>query len=435
MNNISSIAKIIAFSFIALILCCGYAFADDPCPTLHDYIEYGVGENFILKEAYQIIADACTSVANFSWNAFAKPLQAVVGLGTAIYIAVYTLRNIGTFSQQDTSAYLSNEKNGVIPIAVKMAAIVWLLGNQTFLYKYLIGLAITTGMEIGTLISTDAIQTGFNSTGDLKSLFVLVINQIIAFNDAIYRIVATGQLLLCMALSPDSILDYYWVAAFMGGALYVYGWLLIIGVSFYMLDVLFRLGIGCIVLPFGLACGLSKLTATSTEKTWNLFMNVCVNFIMLGIVINFTNKMILACMGLNIPEYKILNEADIKQISENLGFKAFVITSLCCMLGYQLFMQIDQIVEKIAGSTAGHVGKETGAKVSQAALHAAKKPLAEAGALATAAAQEAGSRANNNYKDFKSYVKGTAPYQYVANSKFAQAYRKVRHALRLDETQ
>ncbi len=173
MNNISSIAKIIAFSFIALILCCGYAFADDPCPTLHDYIEYGVGENFILKEAYQIIADACTSVANFSWNAFAKPLQAVVGLGTAIYIAVYTLRNIGTFSQQDTSAYLSNEKNGVIPIAVKMAAIVWLLGNQTFLYKYLIGLAITTGMEIGTLISTDAIQTGFNSTGDLKSLFWL----------------------------------------------------------------------------------------------------------------------------------------------------------------------------------------------------------------------------------------------------------------------
>lgn len=438
MKKISTLTNIVLLSFIALLLCCGYAVADDPCPTLGEFRAEGIGDNFILKGAYKLIADACTNVANFSCGTFAKPLQAVVVLGAAIYIAVYTLKNIGSFSQQDTSAYLSNEKTGVIPLAVKMAAIVWLLGHQEFLYKYLIGMAITTGMEIGSLINSNTIQHSFNATGDLGSLFALVIKEIIRFNDSIYKIVATGQLLLCWGCSPDGFLNYYWIILIMGGALYVYGWLLIIGISFYMLDVLFRLGVGCIVLPFAIACGLSKLTSTYTEKTWNLFMNVCFNFIMLGIVIEFTSKMIEECIGLDIPEDKVFNEADIKQISENVGFKAFVITSLCCMITYQLFNQIGQIVEKISGaSSVGKVGAETGAKVSQAALHAAKKPLQEAGALAGAGAQEIGSRANNKYQDIKGNIqrsiRATAPYQFVANSRAARAYRNVRRFLRLDE--
>lgn len=436
MIKLSTLTKIISFSFMVLLLGCGYAFAEaeDPCESLEVLMQDGIGDKFILKEAYRIIADACSNVANFSWKTFAKPLQAVVGLGTAIYIAVYTLKNIGSFSQQDTSAYLSNEKTGVIPLAFKMAAIVWLLGNQTFIYKYLIGLAITTGMEIGTLINSAAINVHFTSTGDLRSLFTVIINQIIVFNDSLYRIVATGQLLWCMGASPDGLLNYYWVILFMGGALYVYGWLLIIGVSFYMLDVLFRLGVGCIVLPFAIACGLSKLTSSYTEKTWNLFMNVCFNFIILGIVIEFTAQMIERCVGLEIPDDKVLNEADIKQISENVGFKAFIITSLCCMISYQLFMQIGELVEKISGaSSVGSVGAQTGAKLSRTALAPAKKTIKETGNLFGAAGQEAGSRISNKYTDVKNALKRTRPYQAVARSRLANVYRGVRHALRLDE--
>lgn len=438
MKKIATLTNTIFFSFIALVLCCGYAVADDPCPTLREYMSDGIGENFILNSAYQIIAKACSNVANFSWNTFARSLQAVVGLGTAIYIAVYTLKNIGSFSQQDTSAYLSNEKTGIIPLAVKMAAIVWLLGNQEFLYKYLIGLAVTTGMEIGTLLNPNSLGRSFSSTNNLESLFALVIAQIITFNDAIYRIVATGQLLFCWGSSPDGLLNYYWVVLVMGGALVVYGWLLIIGVSFYMLDVLFRLGVGCIVLPFAIACGLSKLTANYTEKTWNLFMNVCFNFIMLGIIIDFTCRMIEKCVGLDIPEDKVFNEADIKQISENIGFKAFIITSLCCMVAYQLFMQIGELVEKISGaSSVGKVGAETGAKVAQAAVRPAKGIANQAGKLGAAAGQEAGSRISNKYQDISDHlrnrIQSTPAYQSIANSRVANAYRKVRHALRLDE--
>ncbi|MCM1323639.1 MAG: hypothetical protein NC218_05715 [Acetobacter sp.] len=445
MKNISALIKFFSLSFFILLVCAAGAFADDACPSLKTYKDNGIGDKFILKGAFELIADACTKVANFSWKTFAKPLQAIVGLGTAIYIALYTLKNIGSFSQQDTSAYLSNDKTGVIPLAVKMTIVVWLLGNQAFLYKYLIGMAITTGMEVGTLIGYTPLAQSFSSPDNLGTLFHLVIKQIIIFNNTIYKIVATGQLLLCMAFSPDNFLKDYWVVVPIGGALYIYGWLLIIGVSFYMLDVLFRLGVGCIFLPFAVACGMSKLTSVYTKKAWNLFMNVCFNFVMLGIVITFTDLMIQKCIGINIPEDKIFNEADIKDTIQNIGLKSFVVTSICCMITYQLFMQVEQLVEKISGAdSVGKVGSEIGSKVSQAALHAVKAPIKEVGNITAASAQEVGatvsSGINNKYQRFKAYVQTRPSYQYVSNSRVGRGYRTisrwnqaVRRALRLDE--
>lgn len=438
MIKISALIKTISFSFIYVLAFAFNAFAADSCPTLNEYMNDGIGDNFILKEAYEIIAGAASNVASFSWNNFAKPLQAVVGLGAAIYIAVYTLKNIASFSQQDTAAYLSNEKTGVIPLAVKMMVVVWLLGNQTFIYEYIIGLAVTTCVEIGTLIGSNSGVKSFSSPDNLADLFQFVIQQVIDFNNSIYKIVATGQLLLCMALSPESITDYYWKTIPFGAALWIYGWMIIIGVSFYMLDVLFRLGVGCIVLPFAIACGMSKLTSDYTRKTWNLFVNVGFNFIMLGIVISFTYDMIQQCVGLDIPENKELNEADIKLINDHLDLGIFVITGLCCMISYQLFMQIEQIVQKVSDAApVGKVGKEVGAKVAPAAIRTATKPLRELGNVAKAGGQVAGKEIKDKtmrgMNNFSNAIKGTRMYQSVSGSWAGRAYRATKKALRWDE--
>lgn len=438
MIKISTLIKAICLSFVNLFIFSFCAYAADSCPTLREYMNDGIGDNFILKEGYEIIARATSSVAAFSWGKFAVPLQAVVGLGTAIYIAVYTLKNIGSFSQQDTAAYLSNDKTGVIPLAIKMTIVVWLLGNQAFIYKYLIGLAITTCVEVGTLIGSSSGIGNFDSPDNLKALFQFVIQQIISFNDSIYKIVATGQLLLCMALSPDSMIDYYWKTIPFGAALWIYGWMIIIGVSFYMLDVLFRLGVGCIVLPFAVACGLSKLTIDYTRKTWNLFMNVCFSFIMLGILITFTYEMISRCIGLDIPENKVLNEADIKHINDNLDLGVFFITAICSMVAYQLFMQLESIVEKVSGTTAvGKVGQQTGAKFGKSTMRVAAKPAREgirfAGAGVQVVAKDVKNYANNVRHKASNKITNSRPYQALSRSRVGRSYRAVRKFLRWDE--
>ncbi len=435
MLKMSTIAKLIVLLFFSLFVCSFSAYAED-CPTLQVLMNEGTGDNFILREAYNLIASVCSNVAQFTWNTFSRPLQAVVGLGTAIYIALYTLKNIGSFSQQDTMAYLSNEKTGVIPLGFKLAAIIWLLNNQAFLYTHIIGMAIATGAEIGTLIGHDSGVNNFQAPSDLSALFTFIINQIISFNNGIYRVIAIGRLLCCIALEPEGILEKYWIVFCFGGALYVYGWILIIGVSFFMLDVLFRLGVGCIMLPFAIACGISKLTIEYTGKTWSLFVNVAFHFIMLGIVIEFTNQMIGIASGLDnldIPATKVLNKADADQISEALGSTTFIRTALACMISYQLFSKIEGIVHSICGGNVGNLGGELGTKAGQAAAYTAKKPITEAMNLSKAAAGQASEETKEKLKHVKNKIMKTSPMQAVANSKMAQGYRKVKHALRLDE--
>lgn len=435
MMKISTLVKTICLSvafWVAFSFC-----AQASCLSLSECMEQGIGDNFILKEAYEIIAEAMVIVSKTSWLLFAKSLQAVVGLGTAIYIAMYTLRNVGSFSQQDTAAYLSNEKTGVIPIAVKMLIIVWLLGNQSFIYKYLISLAVTTCIEIGTIIGSRSGIGTISSPDNLADLFAFVINKVIDFNNSIYHIVATGQLLFRMSF-VGGILNIYWKTAMFAIPLWIYGWIIIIGISFYMLDVLFRLGIGCVVLPFAIACGLSKFTIDYTRKTWNLFMNVGFNFIMLGILIGFANEMINKCVGLEIPENKKLNEADIKYINDQLDLGVFVTIALCCMITFKLFMQIEQIVDKISGtSSVGKVGQETGAKLGKLAKRAATKPSREAGKFVGAGAQVAGNKVSRSVNRIRRYVsnkiKNSAPYQAVSNSRVGRTYRATKKFLRWNE--
>lgn len=148
-----------------------------------------------------------------------------------------------------------------------MAAVVWLLSNQAFLYNNLIGPVIGAGMAIGQQIAPGGLGAGsFSGTSDVNALFNAVINKVQEFNDQVYIVVALGRMLLCLAFLPDSIIDWYWSLMPFGAVLYVFGWFILIGVAFYLLDVLFRLAVGCMLLPMAIACGVSKFTSSYTKK-------------------------------------------------------------------------------------------------------------------------------------------------------------------------
>lgn len=135
------------------------------------------------------------------------------------------------------------------------------------LYNNLIGPVIGAGMAIGQQIAPGGLGAGsFSGTSDVNALFNAVINKVQEFNDQVYIVVALGRMLLCLAFLPDSIIDWYWSLMPFGAVLYVFGWFILIGVAFYLLDVLFRLAVGCMLLPMAIACGVSKFTSSYTKK-------------------------------------------------------------------------------------------------------------------------------------------------------------------------
>lgn len=381
----------------AYFLLCGLllsfpALAEDfenHCPTLTDFKTEG--QVFWLESAYNLIAETCANLAEGSWDLFAEALQAIVAIGIGIYIAMYTLRNIGAFSQQDVSAYLSDSKRGVIPLLFKGAFIILLLSDKSFVYKYLISPIIVAGAEIG---GSDW-GANFGSDNSVYGLFTKVINTAHEFNDEAYEIVAIGRLMLCLTSLP-SFPGWYWQMIPFGATAYIFGQMIILGITFYMMDLLFRLGVGCIMLPMGIACGVSKYTSHYTRQLWNLFINVAFNFVILGIVIKFTISMIKHAMaGLIAQKVElfmastVLDKAQIDQLAAELTLTAFVMLALCCIIAFKLFLSVGQIADKVSSTqSVGKAAVQTAAQVAKTAYNetpigfAAEQPLNVARAMA-----------------------------------------------------
>lgn len=390
---------ILTFIFYLLSFSVGWADEERMCPSLEQYVKEGQGDRCLLCSIYRVIAQACVSVVNISWSSFAVPLQGVVAVAASIYIAVYTLKNIGNFSQQDPSAYLSNEKTGIIPLCVKVAIVIWLLGNQKFVYGNIICPVIATGMSIGLLVTGGGLSGNFGGASDVSALFNAVIDNIQNFNDELYKVVALGRLLMCLAFLPDSILDWHFHLIPFGAVLYIFGWFLLIGAGFYLLDVLFRLAVGCMLLPIAIACGVSKFTSVYTKKTWNLFVNVFFNFVMLGMILEFILEMIVEAMTGNaevqalLTKSSTLTDSDAKNIAEKIEIGAFILTSICCMVSFKLFMEIESITDKISSSTSvGKLGQKSGAIAAQMVQKPAGKIAKEGVKFADTARLETGRR-------------------------------------------
>ena len=432
------------FALWAYYLCTAVSvFADDDrhCMTLKEYVAEGTGEGCLLCGIYEVVMQACANVVTTSWNAFAQPLQGVVAVGAAIYIAVYTLRNIATFSQQDPAAYLSG-KTGIIPLGVKVAAVIWLLGHESFLYQYLIGPVIGAGMNIGAMFGSQlgGGNSGFTGVSDVGSLFQAVIDKVQEFNDNAYQIVAIGRLFLCLAFLPDGILDWLWGFIPFGAVLYVFGWFIVIGVSFYLLDVLFRLAVACMLLPMAIACGVSKLTSKYTKSNWNLFVNVFFNFVMMGILLDFMIKMVDESLGGAVEIISKSPKMTGEQLSvdaaedllDQLETSSFILTTVCCMIGFKLFMELDQLAEKVSGaSSVGKEGSKLGA-ITNKVVTAPAKVIGKAGmGLAGATVQQAGSEINDKRRLTGRKISGSRLATAVRNSKAGRMATKVRKALRI----
>ena len=203
-------------------------------------------------------------------------------------------------------------------------------------------------------------------------------------------------MLLCLAFLPDSIIDWYWSLMPFGAVLYVFGWVILIGVAFYLLDVLFRLAVGCMLLPMAIACGVSKFTSSYTKKAWNLFVNVFFNFVMLGVLLQFTLQMILQAVAGNsemqaqLARTIPLNKADIDKIVEKLDVMSFILTTVCCMVCFKLFMEIEKLADKVSSSTSvGKLGKKAGAITAQVVKAPLSKINKEGGKFVKAARQQA----------------------------------------------
>ena len=411
--------KTFFYAFLLVLVLPILANAD--CPSIQEYINEGVGDNFLLQGVFKKIANISSTVTEKTWDAFSLPLRSVLSVAMGIYFAVYTLKNIGSFSKQDVASYLSKEKTGIINTGVRVGFVMFLLTDQgnSFLYGNLIIPVINTCMMIGMKFvspgSSDSTLSAImnSSPDDVRGLFDSVIKLVSSFNEKSYTVVALGKELLCLAWRPSGIFSKEWSLIPFGLLIYVMGWMICIGLSFYLLDVMFRLGVGCIVLPFAVACGIYQHTTVYTNKTWGLFMNVGFNFLLLGMVICIILQLIASAMGGDdsrlmqkiINSNAVLSESEAEALADGLSFKKFIMVTMCCMVGFKIFSEIEKLVDRISEtSSPGRVGQQAGEMLGNQAKGVLKqggKFVKAAGKVAARDAAEKGSKIGDKLKNTK----------------------------------
>ena len=422
--------------FAVLLLLCG---CGEDCPTIQDYISAGSGESCIICIIFGAVADAAVKAAEASWGAMAEPLGVVVVIVSAVYIAIYTLKQVSSVGKQNVADYLTGDKNGVLTLLFKMIIIFILLdgqpygGNQWFI-KYILSPVLQAGIDIGNTVSSLGGKVDIRpsatfgaETSGWQATFDMIADAVQEFNDNVYRMVALGQSMICNA-THGGILSWYYLMLLYGFIYFIFGWMMVAAAGLYMIDVGITLAIAAVLLPVGIACAISDKSITYTKNLWNMFLTVFFSFIILGIIVSLSLEMVFHCAGESeTPDISgqtfnlqaALDANDAKTVAEHLWSSgSLLLTILCFALIVQLMEQMKGLAEKLSDVTGFSPASQVGGDVAKHPIQGAKKAASWAGnATFGRLARSAGkskpaSWMRRKYTTFRGRVFGVGPEGY-----------------------
>ena len=427
---------ILLFCCVLLLVSCG---GDDEIESC-DTIQGTANDNgCMLCGFFNILTSNASVLADSSWNTFAKPLSYVVLVVAAIYVALRTLKMVGSFGKQNIADYLTSDKGGLLILMFKAAVIYYLLQSTAFQDNVLYPV-LGIGLEISRTLSKTVMNeyTGniFGETSNWSHVFSKINDSAREFNDNINSVSALGQTIACYA-TVGKIWVWKWLQLVYGSILFAFGWILLAAVSFYLADIIIRLTLAAALLPLGVACAISNLSIAYTKNIWNLFLNVFFSFIILGLVLGLTLQVILHCIGGNVipalPAYSYdLQEAiDANKVAEiSAAYQSFgylLLTIVCLSVMYKLIEQMGKFAGEIAGATGFSPATEAVAPFAKAAARNVRKGTEWAGKTAWTGVENIGhglGRATRldrlyrwsgrNANKLRGFLTGTGSYGYRA---------------------
>ena len=392
---------------IFLALCCIFLLSScadevEECGTIR-----GNMDSCLLCSFFNELRNTAASMADSSWNKFAKNLADLVLIVSAIYVALSVLKMVGAFGKQTVADFLTSDKNGLFIFMFKTAVIWYLLANGLGnILQYLISplfssaIDITRSISSSTELNSNLVPSNFSSSWG--SIFNKMYDIVKKFSDEIAVIISMGETMACVATVPE-LIKWKFLLLIYGALIFIFGWILMVGMSFYLVDIMIRLLFAAVLLPLGIACAISKLSVAYTKNIWNLFLNVFFALIMLGIILNIILKIILLCLGQSIGDrvlgfsnidFDVVATIDANQIdvlAEGLqGFGFLLLTIVAFSIIFNLVRQLDPLTEKISEVIGFSPASEAVAPFAQASIGEGKRMGKWAKGVAGSAAGQLG---------------------------------------------
>ncbi len=355
---------------------------NDGCPTFNEYLADLT--SCPLCAIFEVILNTDSAVAHIAWEKLSGPLQGVVSIFFLVFLALETLKVVANMAGSGTSAYLKT----IIILGFKVAIVLILLQDSTYVYGYFISPVLKGGLEMGQEFlragaeDAGACQiTGTTSFGSIQgneldsSILSSILETIRCFSNSSLIMPSIGRALMCHGWENEGsflgIPDFeMWFA---GIITYIFGLMIWLSVTFYLIDCTVQLGMVCGLVPLFIACWPFKMTQRYTTTGVKMVLNTFFTFVLMGIVMLVGMEIISFAIsgGSNqsdvASKIAILNSSNFnmdrlkKMVS--LDSEAILILIACCIMAMKLL----GVVNSAAGKFSSGSGMSTGAKMGGAA--------------------------------------------------------------------
>ena len=323
---------------------------------------------------FEVILQADNAIAETAWNGVTGPMTMVVSAFFAVFLLLEALKFASNMSGSSTSGFLKS----VLILGTKIAITLLLLSSSGPIYDYFINPVVSSGLDMGTSLaqeigSSKNVQptyVGSFGSGPLNAnLLKKVLNTVETFNSSAATMPAIGEGLMCNGWNnggswlPD--LEMW----FEGLVVFVFGIIIWLAISFYLIDCTAQLGITCALLPIFIACWPFKQTQRYTGIGAKMIMNIFFDFVMMGVVLIIGAELVVAALG----EYTLMETAIdtgnikiLKQMVEVQG-KGILILIACSFFALKLLGKSGSLASMFSGGAGSKIGATMGGAIASGA--------------------------------------------------------------------
>jgi len=229
----------------------------------------------------------------------------VLVIGAVLTLALMMLRNVSSFANIEPA----EQMNSILIFLFKvLLAFAFINAGLDVLVHYAFDPILAAGSDFGLAIikasGNDVTLSNSNQWGRVPYTYggaaiisASVINKMLALNQALDALTSTnlvaGHALMCHATHAGT-LDFaggtvqtgipnVWIW-FCGLAIWFFGFMLTFGISFYLLDVCFKIGFAIMFLPIAIALWPFSLTKDKLGKIFSIILNAGGVFMFLAVV-------------------------------------------------------------------------------------------------------------------------------------------------------
>lgn len=319
---------------------------------------------------FRSILSTIAKVSSIAWHAVSGPLSNVVKIFFLVLLAVEVLKAVSAVGGTRLSEFGKN----VLLLCFKAAITILLLSNPRYIYGYFLSPVIEGGLNMGVAIAqtggpgghiavSQEDKLGISSDTFDNSVYDSVISTVREFGKSASMLPAIGRGLTCYAWN-DKNYGLPNISMWISGAIfYIFGIMIWLAVSFYMIDCTIQIGMLSGLVPLLIACWPFKMTESYSYKGCKMLMNSFFSYVMMGIVLLLGTQITTAAISGDAQSIALaINNSDLPALRKacDLGAFQLLILVACAIFAMKLIGQTNSLADQFSKGAGSSMGTRMG---------------------------------------------------------------------------